>query len=30
MARPRIYCGHKTHKKLCCDKNVVKICRGQA
>jgi hypothetical protein len=27
VGRPSIYRGHKTHKKLCCDKNIVPICR---
>jgi hypothetical protein len=30
VSRPSIYKGHKTHKKLCCDKHVVEICRGEA
>jgi len=28
VARPKIYKGHKDHRKLCCDKHVVGICRG--
>jgi len=27
VARPKIYNGHKSHRKLCCDKHVVGICR---
>ena len=27
VARPSIYKGHKDHRKLCCDKNVVGMCR---
>jgi hypothetical protein len=29
-SRPKIYRGHKSHKKLCCDKNLVQICLDQA
>lgn len=28
--RPKIYNGHPSHKDLCCDKHIVKICREQA
>jgi hypothetical protein len=28
--RPKIYNGHKTHRKLCCDKHIVEICREAA
>lgn len=27
VARPKIFRGHKTHGKLCCDDNIVGICR---
>lgn len=27
MSRPKIYRGHKSHKKLCCDENIVAICQ---
>lgn len=30
VERPRIYKGHKSHKDLCCDQNIVRICREQA
>jgi hypothetical protein len=30
VERPKIYRGHKSHKKLCCDQHIVKICREQA
>jgi hypothetical protein len=30
VERPKIYKGDKRHKKLCCDQNIVKICREQA
>lgn len=30
VQRPKIYRGHKSHIKLCCDRYVVEICRGQA
>jgi len=26
--RPHIFRGHKTHKKLCCDRNIVGVCAG--
>jgi hypothetical protein len=29
VSRPSIYKGHKTHKKLCCNRHVVEICRGE-
>ena len=28
--RPQIYRGHKTHKKLCCDRNIVGECLARA
>ena len=28
--RPKIYKGHRSHAGLCCDQNIVKICREQA
>lgn len=28
--RPKIYNGHKTHRKLCCDKHIVEMCRELA
>jgi hypothetical protein len=30
VERPKIYRGHKSHMKLCCDKHIVGICREQA
>lgn len=30
VGRPSIYSGHKDHKKLCCDRNLVGICRKRA
>jgi hypothetical protein len=29
LGRPSIYRGHRKHTKLCCDSNVVQICREQ-
>lgn len=30
MSRPSIYSGHRDHKKLCCNQNLVGICRKRA
>lgn len=30
VKRPKIYKGDRRHKKLCCDRHIVKICREQA
>lgn len=30
VTRPSIYKGHKDHRKLCCDKHIVGICREAA
>lgn len=30
VERPKIYKGHKSHINLCCDQNIVRICREQA
>jgi len=29
VVRPKIYRGHKSHKKLCCDQHVMGICREE-
>jgi hypothetical protein len=29
VERPKIFNGHKTHKKMCCDQHLVRICREQ-
>jgi len=29
VERPKIYKGHKSHVNLCCDQNIVEICREQ-
>ncbi len=29
VSRPKIYRGHRKHRKLCCDKHIVGLCREQ-
>lgn len=29
VERPKIFRGHKSHERLCCDQHIVKICREQ-
>jgi hypothetical protein len=30
VERPKIYKGHPSHKNLCCDRHLVRVCREQA